>query len=935
MCPFSGIFIIFAFDIIIMDLSRHFILLNGEAKTSQIDSIERNGSNVFRVRFKNNPKAYIYGADKVVWLSNSEWIDVANSKVYIDGTEKTDIREVWKFVKGENVYWRVVHNNGCVEDDATGRVQVVTSCLGEQRAKDTFAYMKEVAAINSLRNEETGSGLLSGLYAQVNFMDYKTAAACYLNPDQHKPSNLKHTDLIYPFGCNASQKKAVAAAFEHQLSVIQGPPGTGKTQTILNIIANIVRLGKTVMVVSNNNSATANVQEKLEKYGLSFIVAALGSKGNKEAFIANQPVVPSECKDWSVSVADSQRLKRDLHNTLLQLDNVYVLQNEKAELQSEQQAIALEWKHFCMDNGMDEDMPLYRRAQSKRIISFWLEYQTMTDGEQSKPTSWFAKMWYRLKRLWMKWVCRHRLHIESEFNRTDLTEFVHELQALYYLNRQYEIAERITEIKEELRKYDAKELTDTLTELSMRLFKSSLADHYSKQERPIFSDMKELRLHGDVLTEQYPVVLSTTFSARSCLFSGKPYDYIIMDEASQVSVETGALALTCAYNAVIVGDTLQLPNVVTDDDRQKFDVIMRQYKIAEGYDCAKNSFLQSVLDVVKNVPETLLREHYRCHPRIINFCNQKFYGGNLLIMTEDNGEEDVLYAETTSMGNHSVNHFNQREIDVVKQSIMPKLQGYESVGIITPYNNQVEAFHRELPEIEIATIHKYQGREKDAIVMSVVDNQISDFADDANMLNVAVSRAKKKFCLVVTGNKQEKKGNITDLLDYIAYNNCTVTKSKLASIFDYLYAQYTEQRMAFLESHPQISEYASENLTYVLLCDIVSSENRYNSLEVLCHIPLRQVVKDTSLMSEEELKYAANYSTHLDFLIINRVSKLPVLAIETDGYSFHNDETEQHQRDLMKNNILKNYGLPLLRLSTKGSGEREKVMETLNQLIQK
>lgn len=45
--------------------------------------------------------------------------------------------------------------------------------------------------------------------------------------------------------------------------------------------------------------------------------------------------------------------------------------------------------------------------------------------------------------------------------------------------------------------------------------------------------------------------------------------------------------------------------------------------------------------------------------------------------------------------------------------------------------------------MEVATIHKYQGREKDAIIMSVVDNQITPFADDANMLNVAVSRAKK------------------------------------------------------------------------------------------------------------------------------------------------------------------------------------------------
>ena len=37
------------------------------------------------------------------------------------------------------------------------------------------------------------------------------------------------------------------------------------------------------------------------------------------------------------------------------------------------------------------------------------------------------------------------------------------------------------------------------------------------------------------------------------------YDYVIMDEASQVDIATGALAMSCAKNMVIVGDTNQLP----------------------------------------------------------------------------------------------------------------------------------------------------------------------------------------------------------------------------------------------------------------------------------------------------------------------------------------------------------------------------------------
>ena len=63
------------------------------------------------------------------------------------------------------------------------------------------------------------------------------------------------------------------------------------------------------------------------------------------------------------------------------------------------------------------------------------------------------------------------------------------------------------------------------------------------------------------------------------------------------------------------------------------------------------------------------------------------------------------------------------------------------------------------------------------------------------------------------------------------------------------------------------------------------------------------------------------------------VTKLPILAIETEGYSYHNESTEQHKRDLMKDHILSCYGLPLLRLSTKGSNEKERVIKKLDSIL--
>lgn len=250
---------------------------------------------------------------------------------------------------------------------------------------------------------------------------------------------------------------------------------------------------------------------------------------------------------------------------------------------------------------------------------------------------------------------------------------------------------------------------------------------------------------------EYPIVLSTTFSSRSSLGKNAKFDYIIMDEASQVDVTTGALALSCAKNAVIVGDTKQLPNVITEDIKNRANSIFESFNISSSYNYTENSFLQSICRAIPNVSNTLLREHYRCHPKIINFCNEKFYGGNLVIMTKDNGENDVLSVIKTVEGKHTRERMNLRQIEVVKDEVLPKLN-FESkeIGIIAPYNNQVNKLKSEIDnqQIDIATIHKFQGREKDAIIITTVDDEVTEFSDDPFMLNVAVSRAKKSFVLL-------------------------------------------------------------------------------------------------------------------------------------------------------------------------------------------
>ena len=54
---------------------------------------------------------------------------------------------------------------------------------------------------------------------------------------------------------------------------------------------------------------------------------------------------------------------------------------------------------------------------------------------------------------------------------------------------------------------------------------------------------------------------------------------------------------------------------------------------------------------------------------------------------------------------------------------------------------------------------------------------------------------------------------------------------------------------------------------------------------------MNQLIRNPILLNEREREYAMNPNTHIDFLILNRISKKPVLAIEVDGWDNHKDGT--------------------------------------------
>ena len=908
-----------------MDTRRYMVIIKGVIKTSEIKSCDYNrNTQKWDVKFKKGKK-YSYIFSNVEILINPVVLNPNMYRISIEGREFFNVMSIYEFRSKNNSYWHICFDNGCEKDYRRSDLHIVESCLTQSQSSNVFEYIKQIAGLSNIRNEETGEKLLSKMFDKISFVGSDVALAKYLNPSslQGKRTGCKYVP-IFPFGCNNSQYTAVKNAMENQISVIQGPPGTGKTQTILNIIANVLMQGKTVQIVSNNNSAIENVYEKLSspRYNVGFVVAALGSSKNKKLFVEHQDATYPDFSSWKTQ-EDSSVLQNGIAELSSQLKNVFDKQEKLACLRQELSQLVTEQNHF---NQYIEESEVHidsikfkKKLSSKQWMLLWQECQLISE---EKTTIGF---WFKIKALFKYGVTNWGIY------KQDISKAITTFQAMFYRAKQSELSVEIADIEKYLNSVN-KNLLEELCNQSMVVLKDKLARKYEgNSSRKIFSEDDLWKNSYDVLAE-YPVILSTTFSSRNSLNLNVVYDYLIMDEASQVDIATGALALSCAKNVVIVGDTKQLPNVVTNDIKTQAKSIFDDFNVSEGYQYT-NSFLQSILDVMPNVTQTLLREHYRCHPKIINFCNQKFYHGELIIMTTDKGEDDVLSVVKTVVGNHVRNHYRQRQIDVIKNEIIPKyVSNPEETGIIAPYKNQVEALSKEITDIDAATVHKFQGKEKENIIISTVDDEISDFADDPYLINVAVSRAKKKLMLVVTGNEQSRERNITELIDYIQYNNFEVTESKIYSIFDYLYKQYTEERRVYLQKHKKVSEYDSENLMYSLIEDIISA-NKYSSLDVVCHFPLNMLIKNPELLNEQECQYAMNPATHLDFLIYNRIGKKPVLAIEVDGYEYHKEDTVQASRDLLKNHIMELYEIPLLRFKTNGSGEKDKIVEMLDKLV--
>jgi hypothetical protein len=261
-----------------------------------------------------------------------------------------------------------------------------------------------------------------------------------------------------------------------------------------------------------------------------------------------------------------------------------------------------------------------------------------------------------------------------------------------------------------------------------------------------------LRRRREQFIQESPVVLSTCRHLDVRSYGVLSFDVVVCDEAGQAYEPELWMVLPFGKRWVLAGDPHQLPALTRSDTKQLHVSLLERWMGEHGD--------RSVM----------LRRQYRMHPVIMTHPSQAYYGGELLAdpsleqRADFFGEESPLLFVDTVGSDAFEEKLDYSYINVVEAEwVVAKLKAWRSfgvdlatVGVITPYDGQRNLLRERLgmasmAEVEVNSIDGFQGREKEAILISSVrcnGNGELGFVDDRQRLNVALTRAKQQLIWV-------------------------------------------------------------------------------------------------------------------------------------------------------------------------------------------
>ncbi|HLT31882.1 MAG TPA: AAA domain-containing protein [Myxococcaceae bacterium] len=261
------------------------------------------------------------------------------------------------------------------------------------------------------------------------------------------------------------------------------------------------------------------------------------------------------------------------------------------------------------------------------------------------------------------------------------------------------------------------------------------------------------------------VVCVTLGSLGTSLLAGETFDLALLDEATQATEPLALGAFLHAPRVILAGDHQQLPPTVLSPQAAEEGLSRSLFERlhAEGPEEAHH----------------MLREQYRMHAEIMAFPNARLYGGALrahpsvaertlaqrLPSADAEGLDapPVLFLDTAGKGFEEEQEpgtgslFNPGEAALIAARVRALVDAGlppAELGVIAPYSAQAARLRELLSAyegLEVDTVDAFQGREKEAILISLVrsngEGQVG-FLGEIRRMNVALTRAKRHVFVV-------------------------------------------------------------------------------------------------------------------------------------------------------------------------------------------
>jgi len=281
-----------------------------------------------------------------------------------------------------------------------------------------------------------------------------------------------------------------------------------------------------------------------------------------------------------------------------------------------------------------------------------------------------------------------------------------------------------------------------------------------REARSLLKEARALedRAERDVL-DRAQVVLATLTGLEFRALAARRFPLVVVDEATQAVEPAIYLALLKAERAVLAGDHLQLPPTILSEEAQRGGLglsLFERLGALHGSAC-----------------RVTLAEQHRMHEQIMRYPSTALYGGKLRahpsVAAASLDEQPLEVIDTAGRGFEeqtppgSESKLNEGEAGLVVSAVQRILAlGVvpRDLAVITPYEAQVQKLRQLLPPhlieegLEVDTVDGFQGREKDAVVVSLVRSNDSGelgFVSDIRRMNVALTRARRKLVVIGDG----------------------------------------------------------------------------------------------------------------------------------------------------------------------------------------